>query len=305
MTDASTWVVIPNFNGRGHLARCLPSVLATRYPSGLFHVVIVDDGSTDGSVEWLGQEFPGVNVVRNTGNRGFAGASNTGIRLALASGAYAIAVCNNDTQLTPDWLALAVPTLQQQSHVGLLGFIEVTPDREHEFFGFQSQGADGLDVQAVKAIPGCLMLFTSACLRHVGLFDEDFFMYGEDNDMFLRLHHAGWAVAQVPIPVWHFAGGSSTNRRLGTSWLAYRNAMRYAIKNESLLGIARVFASLAHQGINPLARGRTPTPSFDRLRRSGVMMNVVLFTAAVAWNLAHIGKTIRARRGRTPTPKLG
>jgi GT2 family glycosyltransferase len=298
---ASVWIVVPNFNGRQHLERCLPTLMATQH-TGALTVIVVDDGSTDGSIDWVRSEFPGVRTLPNAGRKGFAGSSNTGIRLALEQGAEVVGVCNSDTRLHPDWLVLSLPALQQWPRTGLVGFLEVTPDRESQFTGFRSSRPGEQRARQVPAIPGCLMLFSSACLRHVGLFDEDFFMYGEDNDMFLRLRHAGWHIAQVQVPVWHFAGGASRDRPLSSSWLAYRNALRYALKNESTLGVMRVLGSLANQGLNPFASGLAGSPSFSRLRQQGILVNLALLVGAVAWNTAHLRKTWRARRERAFPP---
>ncbi len=297
------WAIVPNFNGRHHLERCLPTLLATE--GCRITILVIDDASTDDSVSFVRHRFPDVYVAPNEGRKGFAGASNTGIRQALAAGAQAIAVCNSDTRLHPQWLALSWPVLTAPGRTGLVGFVEVNPMHEEKFLSFDP-GVGIEPARRVPGVPGCLMLFSSACLRNVGLFDEDFYLYGEDNDMFLRLGHAAWDIRQVCVPVWHHAGGSSPSGSLAISWLAYRNALRYALKNESPAGVLRMVAALGYFGMGPASTrlpGDAGYASFCRLRRQGRIVNAALLLASLAWNAANLNRTLRARRARTPPPE--
>ena len=95
-------VIIVNWNGRQHLADCLPSLLATRYPN--FRIMVLDNGSTDGSLAWLQETFPSVESVALGRNLGFAAANNAGIRIALAASMDYVVLLNNDTRVELDWL---------------------------------------------------------------------------------------------------------------------------------------------------------------------------------------------------------
>ena len=100
-------VVIVNYNGKHHLQRCLPSLAAQTYSS--FEVIVVDNASTDGSVEWLA-ERPDVRLICSQTNLGFAAGNNLGIR--AAHGEW-IATLNTDTQAEPDYLDQVVPLLEE------------------------------------------------------------------------------------------------------------------------------------------------------------------------------------------------
>ena len=287
------YIVVPNRNGKEHLSYSLRSLCQTTYNN--YHVVLVDDGSADDSLRYVATEHREITILENRGKRGFAGSVNTGIKYALASGAEFIAVFNNDIRVVPAWLDWTVPILLGSASVGLVGFTEVNREREKLFYE-SSVNANTVESRAVKGLAGCLYVCSAAAFERVGLFDEDFFMYGEDGDLFLRLIAAGYQLLETNIPVWHFGEGSSQHRKLQTSWLAYRNAVRVSVKNESPLGVIRVVASLANQGCNPfLARSRE-LPSLRRLRRYNPIVNGLLLAGSCVWNCWHYPSTRRARR---------
>src|SRR5688572_7779686 len=95
-------VIVVNYNGRHHLAECLHALERQTLPAGQFETVLVDNGSTDGSIEFVRAHFPRVKVVPLPTNRGFAGGNNVG--LAHAAG-RTVALLNNDTAAAPNWLA--------------------------------------------------------------------------------------------------------------------------------------------------------------------------------------------------------
>src|SRR5512135_589839 len=93
-------IVIVNWNGRPYLDACLESVL--RQEDGSFEVLLVDNGSSDGSADYVRRRFPGVNVIEAGANLGFAGGNNLGVRHA---GGDLVVLLNNDTIVQPGWLA--------------------------------------------------------------------------------------------------------------------------------------------------------------------------------------------------------
>jgi GT2 family glycosyltransferase len=256
---------------------------------------VVDDGSADDSLQYVASEHREITILKSRGKRGFAGSVNTGIQYALSSGAEFIAVANNDIQVVPAWLDWTVPILLESKSVGLVGFTEVNREREKLFFENQVN-ANTVEARAVKGLAGCLYVCAAAAFGRVGLFDEDYFMYGEDGDLFLRLIAAGYRLLETNIPVWHFGEGSSQHRRLQTTWLAYRNAVRVSVKNEGPLGVIRVVASLANQGCNPFLARSKDLPSLRRLRRYNPIVNGLLLVGSCIWNCWQYPSTRRARR---------
>lgn len=288
------YVVIPNFNGTKHLSYSLPSLFDTAYRN--YRVVLVDNGSTDGSIDYVTREYENVFILRNTGKKCFAAGCNVGIRHALASGAAYVAIFNNDIRVLPEWLDLVLPVFSSAPDIGVVGFTEITRNREELFYSSSVSSATIVG-RSVRHPPGCLFLCSAAAFNKVGLFDEDYFMYGEDNDLFFRLIAGGFRLLETNVPVWHYAEGSaqSKSKRLMATWLAYRNALRFSLKNESGIRVLRMLLSLANQGCNPFLNRPLDNSNIRRLRRYNPVVNVFLLTGSCIWNIWHIRSTLKAR----------
>jgi len=290
----TVFTLIPNKNGLQHLSYSLDSLSRTQYPS--HQLILVDDGSDDESVRFVSTKYPAVKIIRNQREPGFAGAVNSGILLALDHGADYIAVCNNDIKVLPEWINLTIGFFHKEKKVGLIGFDEVLREAENLFYEWDAKG--GISNRGVSGLPGCLYICAAEAIRHVGLYDEVYFMYGEDNDFFARMIRAGYALIQTNVPVWHFGEGSSGKYKFKTSWLAYRNALRFGIKNEPPFKILRVLLSLLNQGCNPFLSAKLNDPNHKRLRRYNIVVNFGLIWGSCLWNLLNIGATLRARNQR-------
>jgi GT2 family glycosyltransferase len=201
-------VVIANWNGRPHLERCLPALEAQTLDS--LEVIVVDNGSTDGSVEMLRSRFPAVRVIAHPVNTGFAAANNSGI---LASSAPFIATLNNDTEPSADWLErLLAPALADPS-VGMVASKMLFADRPGTInsagialdlagIAWDRLGGepDRQDDRVVEVFGPCAgaALYRRSMLDQVGLFDEEFFAYLEDVDLAWRARLAGWRCLYAP-----------------------------------------------------------------------------------------------------------
>lgn len=253
-------IIIVNYNTRGELDRCLESIAASdcRYTH---EVVVVDNRSTDGSVEMVRSEHPWVrHVVEAQRNGGYAYANNLGLRRAGlgAEGHDApryVLLLNPDTVLPPDALERTVAYMDEHPDVGALGPKLVRQDGSLDkacrrsfptprvsfyhmsyldrlfpasprFARYNLTYLDP-DVPAdVDAVVGAFMLIRTAALRQVGLLDESFFMYGEDLDLCYRLKGRGWRVRYHPeVTVLHIKGASS-RKNSARATAAFYDAMR-------------------------------------------------------------------------------
>jgi len=204
-------VIIVNTNELHHLEKCLPTVVNQRY--GEYEVVVVDNGSTDGSVEYIEAEFPQVRVIRNSTNLGYAGANNVGFQ--HSSGEYLV-VLNPDTKVEAGWLQELVLALENDPSAGLAtSKILLMDDSQHiNTCGNQisltgitvcrglGQSADMYDQpEVVPAVSGAAFAIKRAVLEHIGGFDELYFMTYEDTDLSLRAALAGYKCIYVPTSV--------------------------------------------------------------------------------------------------------
>jgi GT2 family glycosyltransferase len=212
----SVSIIIVNWNGKDHLPTCLDSLAAQCYRD--FEVVLVDNGSTDGSVELVQEQYPWVRLVNLPDNSGFATGNNRG--LEQARGEY-IVTLNNDTWADADWLATLVRVADEHPRAGMVGCricsfadpdlidsIGVAICRDGMSRGqYRNQSWSALALEEVVEIlfpSACVALYRRAMLREIGFFDDDFFAYAEDTDLGLRGRLAGWeAVAATKAIVYH------------------------------------------------------------------------------------------------------
>lgn len=236
-------VIILNWNGLHYLQDCLASIQAQTYTD--FEVILVDNGSTDGSVEWVAQNYPRVRLIRNEANIGFAAANNQAIRASLAP--Y-IVTLNNDVRADPDWLAILVTAAKENPNVGMCMSKMLFADRPNVLnstginldpvgIAWDRRGGepdDAPEVGPIEVFGPCAgaALYLRAMLDQIGLFDEDFFAYLEDVDLAWRARLRGWRCLYIPTAhVYHIHSatgveGSPFKRRLlgrNKVWLIAKN----------------------------------------------------------------------------------
>jgi len=221
MKQPQVVVVTLNWNRRDDTLACLESLSHLTYPN--VRVLVVDNGSTDGSPQAIAARFPQVEQIVNQTNLGFAKGFNVGLRRALDAGADLVFILNNDTIVAPDLLeplcAAAAPP-----DVGIVApviFDASAPDRISssgggrsrltlEMTGNHGRGEVLAGITEREFLSGCAMLIRRSVLARVGLFDERFFMYYEDSDYCLRTRQAGFRMLVVPqARIWHKVATSS------------------------------------------------------------------------------------------------
>jgi GT2 family glycosyltransferase/glycosyltransferase involved in cell wall biosynthesis len=251
----SVSVIILNFNGRQHLESCLTSLLQQEY-AGSIEVIMVDNGSADGSIELMRERFPQVRLIANQQNIGFAPAVNQAAR--QATGAY-LALLNNDARAAPDWVCQLVELAERRRAEGVacvasrvLGWDGETIDfvmGSVNFHGFGAQPffrlpADRLHPgeEPLLFANGGAMLVDRAVFMEVGGLDDDYFAYFEDVDFGWRLWVCGYQVVLNPRAVVYHRHHStaSTMYAYQTRLLFERNALLTIIKNYSDEHLQRV-----------------------------------------------------------------
>jgi GT2 family glycosyltransferase len=218
----SVFCVVLNWNGEADTIACLTSLMQQSYSR--LHVVVVDNGSSDGSVARIRCEFPQVHVLETGANLGFARGTNAGIRCALERGADFVWLLNNDTLAPPDTCTKLVAKAVQEPSAGAVGSVLYYM---HQPAAVQAWGGGNLTVWLGRSThftapaalgPKSYLTFASALLRReallqVGVLYEGFFMYWEDADYALRLTAAGFGmVVADTTAVLHREGGSAERR---------------------------------------------------------------------------------------------
>lgn len=292
-------VIVVNYNGRDHLEYCLPSLEATDYPA--FDIVVVDNASRDGSAAFVAARHPTATLLTAPENRGWAGGNNIGLRHALAGDYAYVVLQNNDTRVDRRWLREAVPAMERNPRLGILGFRvlnEYRPDEDPDGSRFEALVAawDGPVLQPTDHVSGCAMLLRLEVVRDVGFFDERYFVFGEEDDFVRRARSAGYEQARLDVPVWHHHGGTWRRRPLRWSVMAIRNDIRAILKNEPPAGIRARLAWLVRFVASPRVEYDRDVSHFRRLRPGRWPVNVALLAYGFLWNLVFLPETLAARR---------
>jgi GT2 family glycosyltransferase len=229
-------VVIPNWNGRRWLPGCLDSI--TRQQLAPDEVIVVDNGSTDGSLEYLRAVHDTVSVLELGRNTGFAHAVNRGLQAARGE---LVALVNTDVVLDSDWLRRMAGALSDDPgaasiackmlELGNPGFVYDAGDVLRRDGACDQRGRFGRDDgrwdtpgEVFGACAGAA-LYRRSALNAVGGFDERYFAYLEDVDLALRLALAGWACRYEPVVALHAGEASSRALPGGHQALVTRNTV--------------------------------------------------------------------------------
>ncbi len=236
-------VIIVNRNGREFLEHCMQALEAQTFTN--YEVIVVDNNSTDGSVELLESSFGQVQLIRNTENRGFAAANNQAIR---GSAAPFVATLNNDTRPEPGWLDALVTAMEAAQGVGacaskmlfanqpgVINSAGIAIDRAGiawDRLGGTTDCPDEAHLYDVFGACAGAALYRRTMLEEIGLFDDDFFAYLEDVDLAWRAQAAGWRTLYVPSArVIHHHSGTSIEGSPLKSRLLGRNKVWLIAKN--------------------------------------------------------------------------
>jgi GT2 family glycosyltransferase len=239
MTTVS--VVIPNWNGRRWLPGCLAALAAQETPPG--EVIVVDNGSRDGSLQYLAAEHPEVQVIALERNTGFAHAANRGIQAAVYD---FIALVNTDVELASDWTGRMAAALAADPALGSVAckMVDLQPPggiydagdvlrrdgacEQRGRFG-RDDGSFDVPGEIFGACAGAALYRRVALLAAEG-FDERYFAYLEDVDLAVALRRAGWRCRYEPVVAHHAGEGSSRQLPGGARRLVARNTLLLVAK---------------------------------------------------------------------------
>lgn len=233
-------VVIPTWNGREHLARCLPALASQSRTD--FATLVVDNGSTDGTLGWIRAHHPRIATISLAENRGFAAACNAGIR---ATTAPLVLLLNNDTIPDPSFVASLVRAAEQHPDIGMFAttlWLQGPQDTSQRVdaagIGIDRLGvawnvARGAPVSSLPETPRAIFgpcagaaLWRRTVFDDIGLFDESYFAYLEDAEFAWRAQWAGWQTLWVPgARAWHAHSATGGQVPAFKFWLLGRNRL--------------------------------------------------------------------------------
>lgn len=217
--DPLVFIILVNWNGKDDTLECLASLHQQTYPNR--RILVVDNGSTDGSVEAIRAQYPEVTILALSENRRFAGGNNIGIRRALEAGAEYVLLLNNDTTADRNMLRVLVGTMRSRPDAGMVApkiYYYAAPrilwyaggamsfwtgTMRHVGIREEDRGQyDGLRETGYAS--GCCLLVAREVIGRIGLLDEAYFIYAEDADWSLRARRAGYRILFEPgAKIWH------------------------------------------------------------------------------------------------------
>jgi len=244
-------VIIVNWNTKDLLCQCLDS-LTQRVEGIEMEILVVDNGSTDGSVTAVRGNFPGVRLIENPGNMGFAKANNHA--LSISKGRYLL-LLNPDTQVKDEAIERMLSFMNAHAKAGLVGAQLLNADgtKQNSIANFPSLATELLNKNLLRwlfpekfpgkerdypgpievdSVIGACMLVRREVLEQVGLLDEVYFLFLEETDWCYRMKKAGWKIYHIPqAEILHFQGKSAEAEKGKARIEYYRSRYHYFRKN--------------------------------------------------------------------------
>jgi GT2 family glycosyltransferase len=247
-------IIIPHFNGIDILRDCLESIYKNNYSD--YEVLLIDNGSTDGSPDFVRKNFPQVILIENSENRGYAGACNQGIQLSQSE---FVLLLNNDTEMPGNFLQEMIKVIKVNLKIAFVQ-PKIMSIQDKVFFDYSGGGGGEMDIlgypfargrifdtvekdksqydemdKTVFWTSGCALLLRKNVVDEIGLLDEDFFAHQEEIDLNWRAQLAGYKnVVTYKTSIFHYSGYTLRSDNLRKMYLNHRNNLIMMIKNYSL-----------------------------------------------------------------------
>jgi GT2 family glycosyltransferase len=248
-------VIIVGYNSKEYLDECLSSLFHSTYRN--FRLIFVDNNSSDNTAEFIKDKFPNAILLESDKNLGFAGGNNLGIKKAMEFESDYIFLLNPDTIIDKECLALLIKKADQQTILQPLILLHENGQKTNlinttggclNFLGFSycsdyKMEASTARVKNIALASGAAVLIPISAIKKTGVFDESFFMYHEDVDLFWRARIDGYNIQLAPESlVWHKYSFSRNPQKM---FYSERNRLIFLYKNFSTRYIFLIFLALA------------------------------------------------------------
>lgn len=265
MADPFVITVILNTNRRDDTLETLGSLAKSTYPN--LHILVLDNASTDGSIDAIQKEYPDVQIIELDENLGYAGNNNVGIQAAMEQGADWVFVLNEDTIVDPACISHMIAAAVEKPDAGILGplvyhydeptVIQTAGGLMDNYWQAYHLGQNQPDqgqfsgVRQVDWISGCAILVNRQVIEQVGSLDKRFFYYWEETDWCLRAHEAGWRLYCVSTAkLWHKGVQRDYRPSPNVTYYSSRNRLLLLKKHHAPL---HVWSHTAFQTIRTLS----------------------------------------------------
>jgi len=276
MNAPLVFIILLNWNRWRDTAECVESCRRLTYPG--FRIVIVDNGSNDGSEAMLRKRCPEAEIIQTGANLGFAGGNNIGIRYALDHGADYVWLLNNDTIVDAGALTALVEAAESDTRVGMAGSKIVCYDNPQRLWyagavldavrpylpyhrGIGEEDRGQYDAPGETGyITGCSLLARRQMIEEAGLLDDDMFLYFEDVDWSARARQAGWRLMFAPSSVVRHKESMSAGGAASPTVMYYtaRNRLYFVRRNFPATFVKALLYDLYEHVLVNIKKGRFP-----------------------------------------------
>jgi len=291
-------IIIPNYNGKKHLEICLSALIKQKFKD--IEIIVIDNGSSDGSVDFIKNNFPEVKVILSKENLGFAQANNLGAK--EAKGEYLLFL-NNDTKLKEDCLVFLFNRIKADVSQGVV-FSKVLfmdePDRLDAVGSYLTKTGFLLHVgwwekdkgqhdyvDKIFSPKGVCFLMRKSLFNKIGGFDKDYFAYFEESDLFWRVWLSGYTIHFVPESIcYHKVGGTCTKLpSVVIDYNSFKNRICTLIKNLNRINLTFIL---------PIHLLICLSISFVYLIKMRPQ-NAIAIYRAIFWNVRNLPETLKKR----------
>ena len=241
-------IIIVNWNAKEYLKGCLESILSQSFTD--YEIILVDNASSDDSVNFVKDNFPQVKIIKNKNNVGFAEGNNIGI--ANSSGKI-IVLFNPDAVADKDWLSILINVIQSSKKIaavtGKMYYLDNKYEKDAVFCTWSKIDPfsaapynfhNNEPVSKVDYLSGAAMVIKRDVLDKIGLMDSDYFLYFEETDLCARMIRAGYDLMYVPSAIVRHAVSPLSNSENKVYYME-RSRIRFVLKNFDLLYVVSFF----------------------------------------------------------------
>lgn len=290
-------VIITNYNGEKYLDKCIRSLYENTYKN--IEIIFADDGSTDGSVDFVRSTFPGVKIVANKKNSGLAVTSNRGAE--IAGGKYLL-FYNNDTIALPDFIENMVNAAESCENVAVCCPRQLPYREEDDSLALNTMGS-GSDIYGYICMtensghifyPDAAIFIKRTIFDGIGGFDPDFFLYGEDMDLCWRVHLIGYRI--TPVPNARFRHDSFCSQKQDSRFVT-NIKRRYLVERQVINKLLKYYSWRTLLWLGPkFCFFYMAEAMFFLIFKFSPRIFVDVYMKAVWWNIRRIIPTLKKRR---------
>ena len=308
MSAPKVSIIIVNYNGKELLQKCLDSLLKVNYDN--FEIILVDNNSTDGTVEFITKNYPSLIIIKLDSNKGFAEPNNVAAK--ISKGKYLLFL-NNDTVVTPNFISEMVKVMETDKKIAICQSLLLKPDGSVDSSGdfidhlgvVYNSKTEIDEIREVSSARGASMLVRSDIFKKLDGFDQKFFVTFEDVDLCWRSWILGYRVLIIPTSIVYHEGGITIKKiKSEIAFHGFKNQLAMKITNfEPILAMKNMMLFFGIYGIRELKiwldytiSGSTKLSSTEYEDNIAPKPSFKVIAKSIFWILSNYGYLLKKQR---------